>query len=302
MRRLSLGLALAAALYAADSRAQNLLQNGAFDQGVSPWSGFLSAPTFSTLDALGFADSGSMRGTYSSPGGLGGEILLSECMPVTSGTVYERRYDYLIVPAAGLSVSVHAQILWYGDAVCSPDSVLSGEGGLGSEFADGAWHSSPDPTTGFVAPPAARGVQLQLGISRAEASGSVTAHFDNVVFKAADTCALLPEVLCLGDHRFQVEALWRTSDGQFGRARVKRLTDDTGYLWFFNPDNVEAVIKVLDACNPFERFWVFAGGLTDVEVDIFVTDKKTGVLKIYHNDQGQPFAPVQDTNAFATCP
>ena len=80
------------------------------------------------------------------------------------------------------------------------------------------------------------------------------------------------------------------------------LTDDTGYLWFFNPDNVEVVVKVLDACEPFGRFWVFAGGLTNVEVDLTVTDSTTGQTNTYHNNLNEPFAPIQDTDAFATCP
>lgn len=303
MRRIPLSLALAAALCGgAAAHAQNLLQNGTFDQGVSPWSGFLSDPVFSTFDALGLADSGSLRGTHSAPGGLGSEILTSECMPVTAGTAYEWRYDYLIVPAGGLTVFVHAQVAWYDDEVCSPASVLFIEGGRAGDLVDGAWHPGSPSADGLVAPPTARGARLQLAIGRVEPSGSAAAHFDNVVFKAADTCAQLPEKLCLNGYRFEVEALWRTGDGQSGRARVVRLTNDTGYLWFFSPDNVEAVVKVLNACDPFGRFWVFAGGLTNVEVDIFVTDKKTGTLRVYHNDQGHPFAPVQDTDAFATCP
>lgn len=34
-----------------------------------------------------------------------------------------------------------------------------------------------------------------------------------------------------------------------------------GYFWFFEEDNVEVVLKVLDACSFTDRFWVFAAGL-----------------------------------------
>lgn len=87
-----------------------------------------------------------------------------------------------------------------------------------------------------------------------------------------------------------------------GRREVVALTCDTGYLWFFNPANVEAVIKVLDACALNQRFWVFAGGLTDVNTVIRVTDTKTGTSKMYTNPLGRAFLPVQDTSAFQTCP
>ena len=36
--------------------------------------------------------------------------------------------------------------------------------------------------------------------------------------------------------------------------------------WFFQAENVEAVVKVLNGCGINDRYWVFAGGLTDVKV------------------------------------
>ncbi|HSS77993.1 MAG TPA: hypothetical protein VLV54_14780 [Thermoanaerobaculia bacterium] len=33
-----------------------------------------------------------------------------------------------------------------------------------------------------------------------------------------------------------------------------KLTDETGYLWFFSNTNVEAVVKVLNACSFNQRF------------------------------------------------
>jgi hypothetical protein len=65
---------------------------------------------------------------------------------------------------------------------------------------------------------------------------------------------------------------------------------------------VEAVVKVLNACTFNQKFWVFAGGLTNVQVTLTVTDTKTGTVRIYNNPQGAAFQPIQDTSAFATCP
>jgi hypothetical protein len=298
-------LALAAVLCvsATASSAQNLLQNGSFDTsvGIVPWTGLGAVPTFSPLDAFGLATSGSIRVINSDPAGSSGVVILPECIGVTGGTSYERRYDYLIEPPSGVTPLVHVQIVWYSDPTCSSGSTIYGEGGDTGGLADGAWHPSPDASVPVVAPPGAQGAQFWLALSKPEAGGSATANFDNVVFRAAGTCAALPDVLCLNQERFQVEATWRTATGS-GRAQVVKLTNDTGYLWFFNPDNVEAVVKVLDACAPFGKFWVFAGGLTDVEVDLTVTDTRSGVSRLYHNTLGRPFAPVQDTNAFDTCP
>jgi hypothetical protein len=107
--------------------------------------------------------------------------------------------------------------------------------------------------------------------------------------------------LCLGaGGRFQVEATFDTGDQQ-GPAQGVKLTDETGYLWFFSASNVELVVKVLDACAYNQRFWVFAGGLTNVQVTLRITDTTTGTVKTYINPQGAAFQPVQDTSAFATC-
>jgi hypothetical protein len=47
---------------------------------------------------------------------------------------------------------------------------------------------------------------------------------------------------------------------------------------------------------------VFAAGLTDVETELTVTDTVAGGTRRYHNAAGTAFQPVQDTDAFATCP
>lgn len=113
--------------------------------------------------------------------------------------------------------------------------------------------------------------------------------------------ALARRALLLGGGRFAVEAVWRTADGGVGVSQPHALTADTGYLWFFGPSNVETVVKVLDGCAVNDRFWVFAAGLTDTDVELRVTDLATGLVRGYHNAQGRPFAPIQDTAAFASC-
>jgi hypothetical protein len=80
------------------------------------------------------------------------------------------------------------------------------------------------------------------------------------------------------------------------------LTADSGYFYFFNSANIEIVIKVLNACALNQRYWVFAAGLTNVEVNLRVVDTQTGTVKTYLNPIQTAFAPVQDTDAFATCP
>lgn len=115
-------------------------------------------------------------------------------------------------------------------------------------------------------------------------------------------CVTTATAMCLNGGRFRVEASFRTSQGQSGQAHAVQLVEDSGYLWFFNPNNIEVVVKVLNACIVNNRYWIFAGGLTDVEVQLIVTDTQTGVQKRYSNPQKTAFQPIQDTNALAVCP
>ena len=108
---------------------------------------------------------------------------------------------------------------------------------------------------------------------------------------------------CLLDHRFEVAASFTAPNGgPAGNAHMVQLTDDSAYLWFFSSDNVEVLVKMMNGCVLDSSYWVFAGGLTNANVVITVTDATTGTMKQFHNPQGTPFQPIQDTSALAVCP
>lgn len=115
------------------------------------------------------------------------------------------------------------------------------------------------------------------------------------------SCIPSATTLCLNNGRFKIEATFHTAQST-GPAHAVMLTSDSGYMWFFSSTNVEVVIKVLDACALNQKYWVFAAGLTNQQVDITVTDTSTNVQKTYTNPLGRTFVTVTDTNAFSTCP
>jgi len=115
-------------------------------------------------------------------------------------------------------------------------------------------------------------------------------------------CTPSDRSLCLNQGRFEVQADWTTPDGKTGTGHAVPLTSDTGTFWFFNDTNVEVVVKVLEGCATNNRYWVFAGGLTNVRVRLTVRDAKSNTMKQYTNPQNTAFRPIQDTAAFATCP
>jgi hypothetical protein len=121
---------------------------------------------------------------------------------------------------------------------------------------------------------------------------------------APGACTANSTTLCLNNNRFRVRATYATAQGQAGDAVAIPETSDTGLFWFFSANNIEVIVKVINACTfaAGPRYWVFAGGLTNVQVVLTVTDTQTGQERTYTNTQGTPFAPIQDTDAFATCP
>lgn len=115
-------------------------------------------------------------------------------------------------------------------------------------------------------------------------------------------CVPTGQALCLNNDRFKVQSHFLTGAAANGQAGAVGLTADTGYFFFFSASNVEAVVKVLNACSFNNRYWVFAGGLTDVRTVITVTDTQADRSRSYVNPLGKTYQPIQDTSAFATCP
>ncbi|MEM7587417.1 MAG: ELWxxDGT repeat protein, partial [Acidobacteriota bacterium] len=117
------------------------------------------------------------------------------------------------------------------------------------------------------------------------------------------TCTPSATSLCLNQGRFRVEVAWRDFEGGTGPGRPVPVNgDDSGLLYFFDPDNWEMLIKVLDGCAINDHYWVFAAATTDVEYTLTVTDTSSGEHAEYFNPLGNASPAITDTGAFATCP
>ena len=108
--------------------------------------------------------------------------------------------------------------------------------------------------------------------------------------------------ICLTEGRFQVSIEFSApgEDSEFAQV-VEGRSDDSGLFSFFDPNNWELLIKVLDACSFNDRFWVFWSATTNVEFELTVTDTLTSESRAWSNPQGNLAEPVADTQAFATC-
>ena len=136
---------------------------------------------------------------------------------------------------------------------------------------------------------------------RDNSPGSVAAVPDTVGDSSG--CTDSDTNLCLNNGRFRVNADFPNVVGGSNLCGDSAASDAV-LFFFFDSDNWEMLVKVLDGSNlnAFNHFWVFAAATTDVEYTPTVTDTVTGMTaRSYGNDFG-PAPAITDTSAFATCP
>ena len=65
--------------------------------------------------------------------------------------------------------------------------------------------------------------------------------------------------MCLLGGRFAAQITYRTPNVGTGAGKAVTYSSQTGLFWFFNQDNVEMLIKVVDGCNVpgLNAYWVF---------------------------------------------
>jgi hypothetical protein len=71
--------------------------------------------------------------------------------------------------------------------------------------------------------------------------------------------------------RFEV-TLDRSGPAPGGPALAVPLTDQSGYFWFFSPQNIEVTVKILDGRAVDGHYWLFAASMTDVPFTLKVKD------------------------------
>lgn len=135
-----------------------------------------------------------------------------------------------------------------------------------------------------------------LVIVATDSTGKQTSRTINFTINNAPVieCIPGPNTLCLQNDRFKVEAFY-VNNGNGEPARARAYSDESGFFWFFNPDNLEVGVKVLGPANG--HWWVFHGAGTDREYTLAVTDTVTGEVRSYVKPGGS-FCGDADTQAF----
>jgi hypothetical protein len=93
--------------------------------------------------------------------------------------------------------------------------------------------------------------------------------------------------------------------GNTGEGKAIPQNDIFGYFAIpaltSNPDNPEVFVKVLDGTAINGQFWVFYGGLTDLEYTLTVKENQTGRVKTYQKEPGSACGGF-DTDGFDVTP
>lgn len=286
------------ALAESATAGNNLLTNGNFDTGISSWLHDQDV-VWSSDDAGGNPASGSLEIRNDDDAPVGDEDA-EQCFALTQGS-YDFHADFRLLGQTPLGTA-NVELKLYSQAGC-PDAEQVDSRVLAVGTAREAW--TPLLATGVQIPSGVASGKLKLETIKTSV-GTLIGRYDRVSFAtpniAPGVCTPSANVLCLRGNRFQVTADWVTGLGTSGQGFAVKLTDDTGYFWFFDPANVETVVKVLDGCVVNDRFWVYSGGLTDLGITLTVSDSQSGADAVYQNVLGTPFVTITDVNALDACP
>ncbi len=143
---------------------------------------------------------------------------------------------------------------------------------------------------------------------RATGAGATFSPYSSEVatatFAVPGPCVAGPNSICVTNNRFKIDVAFRTSTANgLGFPVALPSAPASGLFYFFDPTNIEMLIKVLDACvPPYNHYWVYFAATTNVEFSTVVTDTQNGQTRAYFNPLNRMAVPVQDGNAFATCP
>jgi len=123
---------------------------------------------------------------------------------------------------------------------------------------------------------------------------------DTAVKRVATTRLGAIPPLALGRDRFSVDIV-RVLPNGLERGRTVDLASDSGLAWFFDRQNLELLVKVLDGRAINGHYWVYWGSTSDVAFDLCVEDTEAAdpadAERCWSNPAGT-FASGGDVTAF----
>jgi len=147
----------------------------------------------------------------------------------------------------------------------------------------------------------APGFDVLYGHGVVQADAALT-RLDGIVAVEGEGCVATAERLCLLQNRFAVEVSWTDYQGTSGAGIVRPLTTDSGLFWFFAPENLELLVKMVDGCSFNGHYWIFAAATTNVEYHLRVTESANGTFRTFDNTLGTASPAFISIDAFPCAP
>lgn len=87
----------------------------------------------------------------------------------------------------------------------------------------------------------------------------------------------------------KVSLCYQAPNGDMDDASAVYRSDNSGLLYFFEPDNAEVFVKVLDGCGINRHRWVYVAPLTDVAFNMYINDGRNPTWTYFNKagDQGE---------------
>ncbi len=131
-------------------------------------------------------------------------------------------------------------------------------------------------------------------------SGGRNSAVTTIVLQEADFTDCVPQVPRITfEHGFTVSMCIEYQEGGTGPMLTKDAEDyglesrESGLLYFFDRDNAEVLVKVLDACAVNGHRWVFAAPVTTLAFNLYVDETATGKRWAHRNPRGGQTATTQ---------
>jgi hypothetical protein len=147
------------------------------------------------------------------------------------------------------------------------------------------------PMTPYHVTPPATGALTSKGDF--DVNGAHSSHCDPVTVTTTQgasggICTPDNTTLCLSGSRFKVTLGAKDDPARTGASSFGVAVPRADTFGFFSvpgltgdPKNLEVFVKIVNATTLDGHFWVFLGGLTDLEYSLSITDTLTGRTRVY---------------------
>ena len=194
--------------------------------------------------------------------------------------------------------------VWHYDSERRPQEDLYGSGtprswryGESQEYVGNAQGRTARTVSDTTAFPCTAGEIAAAKASSAAPALSAPSSPERLIAGAATDCEPGEPTLTLRGG-YTVSMCYETYDGRVGDARDWGLdSTQSGLMYFFERDNAEVLIKVLDACGVNGYRWVFVAPVTDLAFNLRV-ESPDGQRWTHTNRLGQTADAKSDVSAF----